>query len=66
METHRAKKTVVFLTCIRMIEISTRTYAENCISTVTVTEKGVKKPAWLRMSDPQYQLCVKNMSDLTI
>ena len=49
-----------------MFKISAKTYATNCINTVTVHKKDNKTVLWIKMYNIQDSLGVKNMSDLTI
>ena len=47
-----------------MVHISAKTFAENCIFTITQLKKGKEPVLWIRIKDIGETLDVKNIFDL--
>ena len=57
---------IFILAHIKVLKISAKTNAKNCINTITVHKKENKAVLWIGMHDIRHNLGVKNMSDLII
>ena len=52
MEMHRLKKIYIFLVCVyKMVDISAKIFAKNCIHTISQLKRGKESILWLRNTD---------------
>ena len=57
-------KIITFFIMYKMFKVTAKTFAKNCVHTITVNKTDNRLVLWIKMIDIQKKLDVKNIHDL--